>query len=347
VAMHSVTPDGPLLLAVGAPDSLSVVDVATGRSLGDPLEARGRACFTLAFGVKQPEGTVLLAYGGDGGEVLVWAVNCNSPRELEPWCGHGVAAALRPAGVSHAFTPSSSPVTYLACSGGDSSVQVVDMSSCITRLVIRCPAALFSSVAFLDTPGGTVLARSGRGVGVTLWNAMSGTELGPLSCSWNGQVNCISAGSGFLVCGGDDVRVINSGDWSTAWVSRSPAQGLDCAGLKLAGCVGLAPSAHALFQINGGTLRDGYAADLEVPSPSWSLDRLRDYAQGPDRLLGLSALHLAASQGSLPGVQLLLREPFVQDPNAKSPVGWEALLPHDLRLVITHRASDRQLCLRC
>jgi WD40 repeat protein len=264
LAVGPVPSLGLLLVAAGDGKCVHLWDATTGARHGEPLVGSSAAEVTsMAFGLLQPQGTLVLACGGDDGGVWAWDVNPRTPYLTSPLLGREHVARHGAPVLSVAFSPPNTHLggTLLASASEDRTVCVTDVATGAHVRTLACTAEFVRAVAFGVAPpalgGGRLLATCDSDGTVRLWEPVSGCRVGPPMPSHHGRVSSLAFGPGVVVTGGDCVRVWDLAAHTLVWASRSPYQKLDGVGLQLAGCRGLSTASQALLAYSGcGAAKD-------------------------------------------------------------------------------------------
>ncbi len=193
------TPDGTRLLSGGEDQAARIWDVATGRSIGEPIKHRS---WVEAIAVA-PDGR-LAASGGQDGLIRVW--DTTTSREGVQLPGHEFwvwSAAISPDGAT-AFT-----------SALDDTIRSWDAATGRPRQVLRVPDRVISIAL---SPDGRVLAVSaGRPGEVRLLDPDSGRELRRLHGHARGSYDSLafSRDGGRIVAAGGEDRTARLWDVAT------------------------------------------------------------------------------------------------------------------------------------
>jgi outer membrane protein assembly factor BamB len=173
-AALAFSPDGKVL-AVGAWDTVKLVELASGKQLPAPARFKDWVC-SVAF---SPDGKRLGSSGGSefkparndnktSAEIKLWDVAAR--KELGPLSGHTNKV------FSAVFAPDGKT---LATGSADRTIRLWDAATGEARLVLRGHAEAVSSLAF--SADGKTLASASWDRTVKLWDAATGRERGSLS----------------------------------------------------------------------------------------------------------------------------------------------------------------------
>jgi outer membrane protein assembly factor BamB len=173
-AALAFSPDGKVL-AVGAWDTVKLVDLASGKQLPAPARFKDWVC-AVAF---SPDGKLLASAGGS--EFKPARNDYKTSAEVRLWDTAATAESRRLTGHTNkvfaaVFAPDGKT---LATGSADQTIRLWDVATGEERLVLRGHAEAVSSLAF--SPDGKTLASASWDRTVKLWDAATGRERGSLS----------------------------------------------------------------------------------------------------------------------------------------------------------------------
>ena len=201
----ALSPDGRTVASVGMDRAVVLRDLATGRTVGDPLSGHDELVFALAFSGDGKR----LASGDADGSIRIWSVP-DGARIAGPIRAHGGASVRE-----MAFAPAG---TLLASAGDDGTVQVWDAATGNLRGTLDSQRPLrTTAIAFAPDGGSIACAVVAGGSGeasmasaIRRWDASSLTRIGAPIEPIDGVIESIALspdGSAIASAGpGDSIR---------------------------------------------------------------------------------------------------------------------------------------------